>query len=330
MKAAQQGTQLPRKDGPSAFKNHQLQSQNGYSSSPKPLAGPAGYTLPGVISYLTSEFTNLERFKIVNNIEKSELKFKIQLLVSEVNSLKFINNKQSLRIKELEAQLQSSTSKNSGTSARPNDSLAVNDGKESLKLANENNNIHDNNNSSTTSASELEKIPPVDLQVLRDARLRLNAHIREALEFLKPPTANDLMDEYDMNATSEFKKLLDDSESTQFYEPAESRGQKESLFSLYTLNSAELLARRSAAQFNDSGKSLPSPSVDIVSDLQLPPDLDVVGIPTGEISETETVIVDEPDVARLLLSEDEKIENEIFKDDKNLPPLDEPIKPTLS
>lgn len=316
MKAAQQGTHIPRKEGQSAFKNQQLQSQNGFSSSPKPLAGPAGYTLPGVISYLTSEFTNLERFKIVNNIEKSELKFKIQLLVSEVNSLKFINNKQALRIKDLEAQLQSATSADAKNS--------TND-----KLQGEGDTSSYTNSATTANASELDQIPQVDLQVLRDSRLRLNASIREALEFLKPPTANDLMDEYDMNTASEFKKLLDDSEASQYYEPSETHGQKESLFSLYTLNSADLLARRSA-QLQESEKSLSSPSDNLVSEPQLVPELDVVGVPTGDISETETVIVDEPDVARLLLSEDSEIENEVYNDDKNLPPLDEPITPTLS
>lgn len=319
MKAAQESSQLPRKDGQSAFKNPQLQAQNGLSVSPKPLAGPAGYTLPGVISYLTSEFTNLERFKIVNNIEKSELKFKIQLLVSEVNSLKFINNKQALRIEELEAQLESSKLTNSKDTAS-DDAQGEADGASTSTSA--------KGSDSATSATDLDQIPPVDLQVLRDSRLRLNASIREALEFLKPPTANDLVDDYDMNTASEFKKLLDDSEFSQYYEPSESNGQKESLFSLYTLNSADLLARRSAQLDNE--KSLPNPSVDIVSDQQILPELDVVGVPTDEMSETETVIVDEPDVARLLLSEDHETRNEIYKDDKNLPPLDEPITPTLS
>ena len=38
------------------------------------------YTLPGVINYLTSEFTKFEQFKIVNNLERSEMKFKIKEL----------------------------------------------------------------------------------------------------------------------------------------------------------------------------------------------------------------------------------------------------------
>lgn len=60
------------------------------------------YTLPGVLSYLTLEFTNLERFKIAASLEKSELQFRIAQLTSEVNLLRFLNDKQRLRIAELE------------------------------------------------------------------------------------------------------------------------------------------------------------------------------------------------------------------------------------
>ena len=66
----------------------------------------ANYTLPGVINYLTSEFTDLERFKIMTNLEKSEMKYKIVQLQGELNSLRYINEKQKSRIDVLEKENQ--------------------------------------------------------------------------------------------------------------------------------------------------------------------------------------------------------------------------------
>lgn len=72
----------------------------------QPTGGPSQYTLPGVINYLTLEFTNLERFKIMTNIEKLEMKYRIIQLQGELNSLKFVNNKQAARIFLLEQENQ--------------------------------------------------------------------------------------------------------------------------------------------------------------------------------------------------------------------------------
>ncbi|KAM9915643.1 hypothetical protein OXX80_013921, partial [Metschnikowia pulcherrima] len=62
---------------------------------------------------LTSEFTNLERFKIVTNLEKSEMRYRIQQLTSELNSVRYVNEKQALRIKLLEEKLETVTGENS-------------------------------------------------------------------------------------------------------------------------------------------------------------------------------------------------------------------------
>lgn len=62
----------------------------------------AHYTLPGVINYLTSEFTNLERYKIMTNLEKAEMRHKINLLQGELNALRYIGERQTARIAALE------------------------------------------------------------------------------------------------------------------------------------------------------------------------------------------------------------------------------------
>ena len=247
------------------------------STSPRPAPSPQAYTLPGVISYLTSEFTNLERYKVVNNIEKSEMKFKIQLLVSEVNSLKFVNEKQVLRIKELEAELKAARS-----------------GQPSLPV------VH------PTSAITLQDIPPVDLQVLRDSRLRLNRTIKEALDLLKPPKAAQLLNDYNLDAQSDFERLLDESQNTPVLEPAkDSLPQKDSIFLHYALSSSDLPPVQKDSPPRETSTISKGPNAVVHS-----------SVLSGEESEAETVIVDEPDVAQLLLFDEETPE-------QTLPPPDD-------
>lgn len=71
------------------------------SQSPPNLNEPT-YTLPGVINYLTSEFTNLERFRIMTKLEKSEMKYKILRLEGEIKTLKYASQKQQAKIESLE------------------------------------------------------------------------------------------------------------------------------------------------------------------------------------------------------------------------------------
>lgn len=51
------------------------------------------YTLPGIMNYLQSEFTQIEKMKIANNLELSEMKFKIAKLEGLKNALNITNNK---------------------------------------------------------------------------------------------------------------------------------------------------------------------------------------------------------------------------------------------
>lgn len=297
MKQGQPGTFAQRVA--SSYKGQQ--TQNGSVSSPSPLVGPAAYTLPGVISYLTSEFTNLERYKIVNNIEKSEMKFKIQLMASEVNTLKFINNKQALRIKELEALLVTTTLSSTTTTETKTE---VNSNSSSNSSSNIPTSTTPFNSSSSTGGDLKEQeIPSIDLQVLRDSRLRLNKAIREALKLLKPPTAAELLNEYNMNGQWEFDKLLDRPNSSSGHESSGDAQHREGVFSLYTLGNNDPLARVSES-LGDGGMQREE-----VLDVVLCPVEETTAIMTpGEISESETVIVDEPDVARLLIEEPESYE----------------------
>ena len=70
---------LRSRSNSSSSSNPQTQWYNNKNQNQPSMSEPT-YTLPGVINYLTSEFTKLEQFKIVNNLERSEMKFKIKEL----------------------------------------------------------------------------------------------------------------------------------------------------------------------------------------------------------------------------------------------------------
>ncbi|CCG24837.1 hypothetical protein CORT_0G01500 [Candida orthopsilosis Co 90-125] len=92
--------------------NAQTQWKDQASSSSPQNSNEPTYTLPGVINYLTSEFTNLERFKIMTNLEKSEMKYRILHLEGEIKTLKYANQKQQARIDSLEKENRLLKSKN--------------------------------------------------------------------------------------------------------------------------------------------------------------------------------------------------------------------------
>lgn len=164
----------------------------------------ANYTLPGVISYLTSEFTHLERFKITTNLEKSEMKYKILQLTSEVNSLRFINDKQALKIKELEAKLQM------------NGLLPVKE------------------------ISDID-IPQVDLDILQQSRAQLNKLIRDVVRVLKPPLAisRNYLNAHSTLQGTDFDELLDDSEKFLFENESQNEKIGDSIFAKYMNDSNE-------------------------------------------------------------------------------------------
>ncbi|RCK65980.1 hypothetical protein Cantr_01769 [Candida viswanathii] len=125
-------------------------------------SGPdAPYTLPGVINYLTSEFTNLERFKIMTNLEKNEMKFKIIQLQGELTTLKYNNEKQQLKIKELEEENNQLRLKLNG------------DAKDEIE---------------NLEKSETADLNEVDLQMIKKSRQQLTNSMREVVTLLKAPT----------------------------------------------------------------------------------------------------------------------------------------------
>lgn len=134
---------------------HQRQQQ----ATPPPVAN---YTLPGVINYLTSEFTNLERFKIMTNLERSEMKYKIVDLEGQINSLKYINEHQKVRIAELERELQEQKSTSDSPETR-------------------------NFTAGSSGQSKTQHIPHVDLDIIREARNQLTVSMREVVQLLKAP-----------------------------------------------------------------------------------------------------------------------------------------------
>lgn len=151
----------------------------------------ANYTLPGVISYITSEFTNLERFKIVANLEKSEMKYKIQNLTAEVNSLRYTNEAQSVRIRELEKKLEALLTTANSDASSPTDA------------------------EKSTDSSLVNPIPVVNLDVLKQSRAQLNRSIQDVKRLLQAPSGfeRDLLnlpglEDYD----NSYRELGDDDE----------------------------------------------------------------------------------------------------------------------
>lgn len=131
----------------------------------------ANYTLPGVINYLTSEFTDLERFKIMTNLEKSEMKYKSVQLQGELNSLRYINEKQKSRIDVLEKENQKLEDrlKSKGTDSQ--------------------------SDSETKSEGTVEgniEIPEIDLLEIKKSRAQLTKSMRQVLHLLKTPHANSM------------------------------------------------------------------------------------------------------------------------------------------
>lgn len=155
--------QLPQQQMQSHQQANQGTTSNQNQSNQHQSLPLANYTLPGVINYLTSEFTNLERFKIMTNLEKSEMKYRITHLQGEMNSLKYINEQQKLKIQQLE---------------KENSELKLN-----------------NNEPKNTSKDKLEKetiedsldIPEVDLKLIKDSRYQLTKSMKEVIHLLKSP-----------------------------------------------------------------------------------------------------------------------------------------------
>ena len=135
------------------------------------------YTLPGVINYLTSEFTDLERFKIFNNIEKSEMRSKINQLQSEVDTLKLTKEKQRTQLDELRK-------KNRQLHLKLGEEVP---GKEDDEGEQEN-----------EPGSNMSDMLDVDLNVIKSSRERLTKTVANVMQLMKPPvTGQDVLEMID-------------------------------------------------------------------------------------------------------------------------------------
>ncbi|CAK9437529.1 uncharacterized protein LODBEIA_P19070 [Lodderomyces beijingensis] len=165
-------------------------SSNNSNGSPQDQNELPIYTLPGVINYLTSEFTNLERFKIVTNLEKSEMKYKIVHLQGELTSLKFINQKQQTRINALEKEnaLLRANIKGEAVDTKDNDDDNGNDGDD---------NVGDNS----------AVLSEVGIQQIKESKERLKTSTKEIITLLKQPTPLNLLN-LPREDENEFEPLL--------------------------------------------------------------------------------------------------------------------------
>lgn len=260
---------------------------------PQPLL--ANYTLPGVISYLTSEFTNLERFKIMTNLEKSEMKYRIQQLTAEINSLKFLNDKQAVRIRELEEQLASKSGGSSTENAGSGPEIAASSGNLAKSTA--------KSTASTTPSADYD-IPAVDLEVLRASRQKLNRSIKDVYRLLKPPSisARNVMDIPGADH-SDYTELMREPPSDEDELQTQSASKLDSIFAKYTLSSDDLLLERKESIEEEANNIIKA----LEEDADEPIHKGQTRLSLADESDTETVIVDEPEEAHLLIDESELV-----------------------
>ncbi|KAG7192073.1 uncharacterized protein KQ657_002433 [Scheffersomyces spartinae] len=175
----------------------QLQQQGGNGNgNSKPV-----YTLPGVISYLTSEFTNLERFKIMTNLEKSEMKHRILELQGEVNALTYVNKRQQNRIKDLEKENGRLRATAAAVTAVASDDVigdVPGEGDDGINrdFGDDCSGVPDIVKSDVEMFKlEIDGLPEIDLQDIKNLRDALAKSMKEILDLLKAPTARSAVSE---------------------------------------------------------------------------------------------------------------------------------------
>ncbi|KAI5959299.1 uncharacterized protein KGF55_005449 [Candida pseudojiufengensis] len=178
---------MPAKDNSQINPQTQWKNINTHNNNNIPNGGQSNhnrneptYTLPGVINYLTSEFTHLERFKIITNLEKSEMKYKILHLQGEVDSLKFINKKQQAKINSLEQE---------------------------IRILKKDPNLKDEEKTETD-----DSIPEVDLTMIKESRKQLKDTMKEIFTILKAPSSSLEQLNFPNKNENEFDALIDKSD----------------------------------------------------------------------------------------------------------------------
>lgn len=259
----------------------------------------ANYTLPGVINYLTSEFTDLERFKIMTNLEKSEMKYKIVQLQAELNSLRYINEKQKVRIDVLEKEnqeLRGQESMNGGESQPGAPKKEVNDSID---------------------------IPDIDLLEIQKSRAQMTKSMKQVLHLLKTPNANSINAlNYPTDQLNEYEALINKDKIDNFVfadkhdennkqsDKKIHKNSKDSIFSQYLNDIPFKNSKQSSSEnLQDTDQSTASQIGDLnaksIQYLTLSPekkDPFPSASYKGEESDAETVIMDDPDSEKLELT----------------------------
>lgn len=219
------------------------------------------YTLPGVINYLTSEFTNLERFKIMTNLEKTEMKHSIIQLQSEINTLKIENLKQKNTIERLE--------------------------KENRYLRNGSSCSDTVSEPDEISLSEVPKdMCDIDLSVIRDSKQRLAQSMKEILDLLKTPSSSLSTMATEVEDFNKYDALVASDQSDVFYfnnamneriHPLQHRNFKDSISSNYfdgqTDNDKQSIPMRKS---KNNGASILDESSNLLDIINIKP-LDLTG-----------------------------------------------------
>lgn len=175
--------------GPNSIYSKKLPWQHAQQQE-KPVP-TANYTLPGVINYLSSEFTNLERFKIMTSLEISEMKHRIMQLHGELNSARYLNENQKLRIEELEKE----NRRLQKIIGSPDESVKELSSNDDSKISNT-------------------EIPEVHLLAITRSRDQLTSSMKEIMTLLKVPSkACSNFNIEGLNSSNHFQDLVENDDN---------------------------------------------------------------------------------------------------------------------
>ncbi|ODV84521.1 hypothetical protein CANARDRAFT_8506 [[Candida] arabinofermentans NRRL YB-2248] len=150
------------------------------------------YTLPGIMQYLQSQFTLIEKNRMLNDLEKSSLKLKIVELESERNSLKLQNEKLNLKVEQLSLKVESLEKKTEPQSKNGESETgllkSLTRGRSRNGKSNPIPTSTSNNNELSDDNDPLMNINTIDVSKLVKARQFLKSATSEILYMLKSPT----------------------------------------------------------------------------------------------------------------------------------------------
>lgn len=133
------------------------------------------------------------------------MKYRITQLQGELNSMKYLNEQQRVRIRGLEQELSRGAShgESSDSSAQTSSSSAQTSSKETSGQASSNEASSQDSAAPSGTAEPLD-LPPVSLQIIKDSRYQLTKSMKEVIHLLRSPvnTNIDYLDLPDVNDTN--------------------------------------------------------------------------------------------------------------------------------